>query len=99
MNSIVKLESVPSEPNVSTPDNSRLKAALASLMAAGENQQKVVAEYGNTIKKLDKSIEELRQTCKQYQQSLGRINTKPLRKKSIRLASMMTNYLDQNNPE
>jgi len=67
----------------------RLARATARMEAAVMEQREIVAAFHSTIAELREQTEELGESCEFLHRTVGRIDMKPLRGKSLRLVRIM----------
>lgn len=89
--SVVEGESL--DPRTLEP-KARLHRALVGLNAVIVRQGHEVAKFRQSIGELKTSINELKDTVRRYQTKLKRIDVKPLRRRSLRLAAIMDRAID-----
>jgi hypothetical protein len=77
-------KAVPSENGMA-----RLLRATAGIEAAIMEQKEVIAAFRSTIAELRERIDQLGESCRFLHRTAGRIDMKPLRYKSLRLARIM----------
>jgi len=66
----------------------RLSAAFAELQRALAEQREACQSFKDEVKRLDTAIGRLSDNLTNYRSSLSKINTQPLRAKSLRLARL-----------
>lgn len=69
----------------------RLSQAIAKIEAALIVQKAAIEKFRKTNQELGKEMADLRKNMKSFQTALGSINARPLRKNSLRLATLMAN--------
>ena len=67
----------------------RLARATAGMEAAVMEQKKIVAAFRSTMDELRDKTEQLDESCQLLHRTVERINVKPLRARSLRLARIM----------
>ncbi len=89
MGTVVPLfEAVPFEKSMA-----RLARATAGMEAAVMEQKKIVAAFRSTMDELQNQTEQLDESCQLLRRTVGRINTQPLRDRSLRLARLMDSHI------
>ena len=89
MGTVVPLfEAVPFEKSMA-----RLAQATAGMEAAVMEQKEIVAAFRSTMDELRDKTEQLDQSCQLLHRTFERINVKPLRAKSLRLARIVDSLI------
>ena len=89
MGTVVPLfEAVPNENSMA-----RLARATARMEAAVMEQKESVAAFRSTMDELRDKTEQLGESCQLFHRTVERINLKPLRAKSLRLARIMDSHV------
>ena len=70
----------------------RLSKAIAKMEKSLRRQKVAVEQFRKSNLELGQEIYKLGENMNSFSNSLGRINVRPLRKNSLRLASMMADY-------
>lgn len=94
MDTIVKMD-FEKAVRVSKADSiQRMKSAVARMATENTQFQESMVEHREVLGELDRQMNTLGESCRNFQQSLKRIYVKPLRHKSLQLARSMDDWLD-----
>lgn len=89
MNNIIKLDFEKAATEHKPDPIQRMKAAVAEMAAENTKFQDSMVEFKGIMEELGRRMEKLGNSCRDFQRSLERINVKPIRRKSLRLAGVM----------
>jgi hypothetical protein len=95
MNKIITLKPTTRQTGPSGDSLNRLKKAVANMDAAYSESSKNIREFQGVMNDLEQKMNTLEKTCEAYLRKLGKINTKPLYRRSKRLMVTMNDWRAQ----